>query len=374
MKVKKMLSALVASCMMLAFVGCSPASGPASIATDQPAEPAKKEEPAQAETPKETETSGALPKIGVTIYKYDDNFMTFTRNAIQAAAEGKAELTMNDSQNDQAKQNDQVDTLIAKGVDGLIINLVDPGAAPTIAEKAKAAGIPVVFINKEYPDGTNSIGYDQTWYVGTNSAESGIIQGELILDAWKANPTWDKNGDQTIQYVMLMGEPGHPDAEARTKESIATINAAGIQTEDLGTQTGMWDATKGKELMETWLAAKGDNIEMVICNNDGMALGAVEALNAAGYFQGDKYMPVVGVDAIPEALELIKQGKMLGTVLNDPLNQGKAAVELAINATAGKDVLEGTSWQLDDTLAVRVPYVAITNDNLGVAEEAYGLK
>lgn len=369
MKLKKVLSVFLASCMMLAFVGCSPSTESSSSSTETKTETVEK-----AEEPQKEETSGKLPKIGVTIYKYDDNFMTFTRNAIQAAADGKAELTMNDSQNDQAKQNDQVDTLIAKGVDGLIINLVDPGAAPTIAEKAKVANIPVVFINKEYPDGTNNVGYDQTWYVGTNSAESGIIQGELIIDAWKANPDWDKNGDSKIQYVMLMGEPGHPDAEARTKESIATINAAGIETEDLGTQTGMWDATKGKELMETWLAAKGDGIEMVICNNDGMALGAVEALNAAGYFQDDKYMPVVGVDAIPEALELIKQGKMLGTVLNDPLNQGKAAVELALNATQGKDILEGTSWQLDDTLAVRVPYVAITNDNLGVAEEAYGLK
>nr|WP_307993190.1 galactose ABC transporter substrate-binding protein [uncultured Niameybacter sp.] len=353
MKMKKVLSVFLASCMMMAFVGCSQAgSTPA----------------ASGET-----SGGSLPKIGVTIYKYDDNFMTFTRNAIQDSAKDKAEVTMNDSQNDQAKQNDQVDTLLAKGVDALVINLVDPGAAPTIAEKAKAKNVPVVFINKEYPDGTNKIDYDKAWYVGTNSAESGIIQGQLIIDAWKANPTWDKNGDQTIQYVMLMGEPGHPDAEARTKESIASINAAGIKTEDLGTQTGMWDATKGKELMETWLAAKGDSIEMVICNNDGMALGAVEALNAAGYFQGDKYMPVVGVDAIPEALELIKQNKMLGTVLNDPLNQGKAAVELALNAAQGKDVLEGTSWKLDDTLAVRVPYVAITKDNLGVAEEAYGL-
>ncbi|MGL4738752.1 MAG: galactose/glucose ABC transporter substrate-binding protein MglB [Cellulosilyticaceae bacterium] len=354
MKMKKMLGVLLVGCMAIGFVGC----GNSSTTTSAPAGDS---------------ASGDLPTIGVTIYKYDDNFMTFTRGAVEKAADGKAKLIMNDSQNDQAKQNDQVDAMIAKGVKALAINLVDPGAAPTIAEKAKAAGIPVVFFNKEYPDGTNAVGYDKAWYVGTNSAESGIIQGELISDAWKANAGWDKNGDGVMQYVMLMGEPGHPDAEARTKESVATVEAAGIKTEELAKQTGMWDATKGKELMETWLAAHGDKIEMVICNNDGMALGAVEALNAAGYFQGDKTMPVVGVDAIPEALELIKQGKMLGTVLNDPLNQGKATVELAINAALGKDVLEGTSWQLDDTLAVRVPYVAITKDNIAVAEEAYGI-
>lgn len=315
-----------------------------------------------------------LPVIGVTIYKYDDNFMSFTRSAIETAAEGKAELIMNDSQNDQAKQNDQVDAMIAKKVDALAINLVDPGAATAIAEKAKAAGIPLVFFNKEYPEGTDKIPYDDVVYVGTTSAESGVIQGELILDAWKANPDWDKNGDGTMQYVMLMGEPGHPDAEARTKESVATVEAAGIPTQEIALQTGMWDASKAKELMETWLAAHGDDIEMVICNNDGMALGAVEALKAAGYFADGKYMPVVGVDAIPEALELIKEKQILGTVLNDPLNQGKATMELAINAALGKDFLEGTSWELDPTKAVRVPYVAITEDNLGVAEEAYGLK
>ena len=314
-----------------------------------------------------------LPVIGVTIYKYDDNFMSFTRAAIDKAAEGKATLIMNDSQNDQAKQNDQVDAMIAKKVDALAINLVDPGAATAIAEKAKNAGIPVVFFNKEYPEGTDKIPYDQTIYVGTTSAESGIIQGELILDAWKANPAWDKNGDGVLQYVMLMGEPGHPDAEARTKESIATLEAGGIKTEEIALQAATWDASKAKEFMEIWLAAHGDKIEVVISNNDGMALGAVEALKAGGYFTGDKYMPVVGVDAIPEALELIREGQILGTVLNDPLNQGKATIELAINAALGKDFLEGTSWEVDATKAVRVPYVAITNDNLGVAEEAYGI-
>lgn len=350
MKFKKALSLAVAGLMVLGVAGCSNSSQ-------------------QSQT--NSGAGGSVPKIGVTIYKYDDNFMSFTRTAIQNAATDKAEITMNDSQNDQAKQNDQVDAMIAKGVQALAINLVDPGAAPAIAAKAQAAGIPVVFFNKEYPEGTDQVGYDKAWYVGTTSAESGIIQGELIVDAWKANADWDKNGDGKMQYVMLMGEPGHPDAEARTSESVATVQAAGIQTEELAKQTGMWDASKGKELMETWLAAHGDKIEMVICNNDGMALGAVEALKAAGYFTGDKYMPVVGVDAIPEALELIKLNQMLGTVLNDPLNQGKATIELAINAAQGKDVLEGTSWKLDETRAVRVPYVAITLDNIAVAEEAY---
>lgn len=346
---RKLFSFLLIATMAMGFTACS-----SNTATPAPAETAGTETPG-AEAPADEK-----PLIGVTIYKYDDNFMSFVRQNIEKAADGKAELIMNDSQNDQAKQNDQVDAMIAKGVKALAINLVDPGAAPAIAEKAKAANIPVVFFNKEYPDGTDKIGYDKAWYVGTTSAESGVIQGELIAEGWKANASWDKNGDGKMQYVMLMGEPGHPDAEARTKFSVDTVVAAGIEVQELAKQTGMWDAAKGKELMETWLAAHGEKIEMVICNNDGMALGAVEALKASGYFEGDKFMPVVGVDAIPEALDLVEKGQMAGTVLNDAENQGKATLELAINAALGKDVLEGTSWVLDETKAVRVPYVAVT--------------
>jgi methyl-galactoside transport system substrate-binding protein len=277
---------------------------------------------------------------------------------------------MNDSQNSQATQNDQVDTMISKGAKSLAINLVDPQAASAIIEKAKAADLPVIFFNKE-PDAAVLASYDKAWYVGTTSAESGIIQGEVIVNAWTANPTWDRNGDGVMSYVLLKGEPGHPDAEARTKYVVETVVAAGIKVEELELQTGMWDSVKGKELMDAWIAKHGDAIEMVICNNDGMALGAIQSLNASGYFEGDKFMPVVGVDAIPDALEQIKAGKMVGTVLNDAKNQGGATFDLALNVANGKDPLEGTEWTLDETKAVRVPYVAVTIDNIAFAEEAY---
>lgn len=365
MKLKKTLAVMLACAMMASFAACGSSS--ASTESGEAAE-------GGSETTETTEASGDLPEIGVTIYKYDDNFMTYTRTAMENAAEGKATLIMNDSQNDQAKQGDQVDTMLQKGVKSLIINLVDPSAAPTIAEKAKAQNVPVVFINKEYPDGTNAIGYDKCVYVGTTSEESGIIQGQLILDAWNANKdTWDKNGDGKLQYVMLMGEVGHPDAEARTKYSISTLNDAGVETEELANQSATWDTTKAKELMETWLGAHGDKIEAVISNNDGMALGAIEALKAAGYFEGDKFMPVFGVDALPEALDCIEDGTMVGTVLNDPLGQGTAAVDIALNYANGKEPLEGTEYELDETGAVRVPYQPITKDNLDVARTAYGM-
>jgi len=133
----------------------------------------------------------------------------------------------------------------------------------------------------------------------------------------------------------------------------------------------MWDATKATEKMDAWLAKYSDKIEFVIANNDGMALGAIASLEKAGYFSGDKYMPVVGVDAIPEALEMIEKGKMVGSILNDAKNQGKATIDLATNAAKGKDVLDGTSWKLDDSKAVRVPYVEVTKGNIQVGKDAY---
>ncbi|MGO1820265.1 MAG: galactose/glucose ABC transporter substrate-binding protein MglB [Senegalia sp. (in: firmicutes)] len=321
------------------------------------------------------ETSGEASEgntaVGVTIYKFDDSFMSFVRRSIEESADGRADLTLVDSQNDQAKQNEQVDTMISKGVKALAINLVTPQAASSIIEKAKSEELPVVFFNKE-PSESDMQSYDKTWYVGTESSQSGIIQGELVAESWEANPDWDKNGDGKIQYVLLKGEPGHPDAEARTKYVIETIEDKGIEVEELELQTGMWDSVKGKELMDAWLSKHGEDIEYVIANNDGMALGAINSLQGEGYFEGDKFMPVVGVDAIPDALTKIEEGVMVGSVLNDAGNQGKATIDLALNAAAGKDVTEGTDWELIDDKYVRVPYVAITMDNLDVAKESYG--
>lgn len=330
----------------------------------------QKETAAPADTGSAEAPAAEVPKVGVTIYKFDDNFMSFVRRAIETNAEGQADLILNDSQNSQATQNEQVDMMISKGVKVLAINLVDPQAAPTIITKAKEADLPVVFFNKE-PNANDLASYDKTWYVGTASAEAGVIQGQMMADMWKANSDWDRNGDGVMQYVLLKGEPGHPDAEARTEFSIKTVEEAGIEVEELELQTGMWDSVKGKELMDAWIAKHGDSIEFVVCNNDGMALGAVQSLKSAGYFDGGTYMPVVGVDAIPDALEQIKAGYMAGTVLNDAKNQGKATFELAMNAAMGNAILEGTDWTLDDMKAVRVPYVAVTEENLAFAEEAY---
>jgi len=278
--------------------------------------------------------------LGFTIYKYDDNFMSVVRKGIEKEGQQHKDvkLLMNDSQNDQSKQNDQVDVLISKGVKALAINLVDPAAAPVVIEKAKEYNIPVVFYNKE-PSKEALASYDKAYYVGTDSKESGIIQGDIIAKQWKAHPEWDLNKDGVIDYVLLKGEPGHPDAEARTTYVTKTLtDSYKIKTNALNVDTAMWDTAQAKDKTDAWLSGpNGNKIEVVIANNDGMAMGAVEALKA----QGKTKIPVFGVDALPEALALIKSGAMAGTVLNDASNQAKAKIWLKVNQQV--KALSGTS-------------------------------
>ncbi|MEI2602613.1 galactose/glucose ABC transporter substrate-binding protein MglB [Erwinia aphidicola] len=300
-------------------------------------------------------------RIGVTIYKYDDNFMSVVRKDIEKEAKNNpdVQLLMNDSQNSQSTQNDQVDVMVAKGVKAMAINLVDPAAAAVVISKAKANDIPVVFFNKE-PSAKALASYDKAYYVGTDSKESGVKQGELIEKQWKANAAWDLNKDGQIQFVLLKGEPGHPDAEARTKYVIETLNKDGLKTQQLHMDTAMWDTAQAKDKMDAWLSGpNGNKIEVVIANNDAMAMGAVEALKA----HNKSSVPVFGVDALPEALAMVKSGAMAGTVLNDAENQAKATFDMAKNLAAGKPATEGTNYKLDGKV-VRVAYVPVDKENL----------
>ena len=300
-------------------------------------------------------------RIGVTIYKYDDNFMSVVRKDIEKEAKNSpdVQLLMNDSQNSQSTQNDQVDVMVAKGVKAMAINLVDPAAAAVVISKAKANDIPVVFFNKE-PSAKALASYDKAYYVGTDSKESGVKQGELIEKHWKANAAWDLNKDGQIQFVLLKGEPGHPDAEARTKYVIETLNKGGLKTQQLHMDTAMWDTAQAKDKMDAWLSGpNGNKIEVVIANNDAMAMGAVEALKA----HNKSSVPVFGVDALPEALAMVKSGAMAGTVLNDAENQAKATFDMAKNLAAGKPATEGTNYKLDGKV-VRVAYVPVDKENL----------
>ncbi len=299
--------------------------------------------------------------VGFTIYKYDDNFMSVVRQAIEkeASTDQEIKLLMNDSQNSQSMQNDQIDIMLARGVKALAINLVDPAAAPVIIQKAKMDDVPIVFFNKE-PAPEVLASYDKAYYVGTDSKESGVIQGELIAKHWQANTAWDLNKDGILQYVLLKGEPGHPDAEARTTYVIKTLNDRGIKTDQLHLDTAMWDTAMAKDKMDAWVSGpNGNKFEVVITNNDGMAMGAIESLKAAD----KKEVPVFGVDALSEALALVRSGAMVGTVLNDADNQAKAAFEMTRNLANGRPAEEGTKWIVINKV-VRIPYVGIDKSSL----------
>lgn len=299
-------------------------------------------------------------KVGVLIYKYDDTYISTVRQALEKEAEGmEVELLMNDAKGDQAQQNDQLDILIQKDVDALIVNIVDIGAAESVIEKAKAADIPVVFFNRE-PDASVLKSYDKARFVGTKPEEAGIIQGEIMAEIWEAGD-FDRNDDETIQYVMLKGDADNPEAIARTEYSIKTLNDKGIKTEELGLQVANWDTDKANQAVEAWLAKDGDKIEYVIANNDGMASGAISALQNAGYNKGeeDKFIPVFGVDATDEAKDLIDKGFMSATVKQDGEAMAKGVLAMAMNAGKDKDFLDGTDYEYDETeISVRIPYQA----------------
>ena len=160
-----------------------------------------------------------------------------------------------------------------------------------------------------------------------------------------------------MQYIMLKGEPGHQDAELRTEYSIKAVEDAGIKVEKLAEDTGMWDRVKGQEKMAAFLAKHGDSIEAVFANNDDMALGAIEALKAAGYFKDGKFMPVVGVDATAPALQALEEGTLLGTVLNDAKNQGRATFNIAYVLGKGETpTKENIGYEITDGKYVWVPY------------------
>jgi methyl-galactoside transport system substrate-binding protein len=301
------------------------------------------------------------PKIGVAIYKFDDTFMSYVRNAITDNAKDKAEVEVVDSQNAQPTQNDQVDAFLSKKMKAIAINPVDRTAAAAIIGKAKAKKTPVVFFNREpLPEDMKS--WDKVYYVGAKAEQSGTMQGQIVADYWKANPAADKNKDGKIQYIMIKGEPGHQDAELRTQFSIKAVTDAGIQVDKLAEDTAYWDRPKAFDKMKSYLAKFKDKIEVVFCNNDDMALGAIEALKADGYFTGKKQIVVVGVDATAPALQAIADGTLLGTVLNDAKNQGKATFDLAYALAKNTDVTKA-GWEITDGKYVWVPYQKVTKDN-----------
>ena len=301
-------------------------------------------------------------KIGVCIYRFNDAFMLRFRNAMSAESEKLgAKIEIADGQDDQATQNEQIENFINEGVNVLIINPVDRMAAQPIIDKAKAANIPVVFINRE-PTEEMLASYEKAFYVGAKAEESGTAEGELIAEYFKAHPEADKNHDGKLQFILLKGQNGHQDMILRSKYSVEAIKNAGIEPVEIASAIANWDKVQAMNIMNAFTMAIGpENIEAVIANNDEMALGAIEALKNSDYNKGDAnfYIPVVGVDANASALDAMDKGEMLGTVLNDADNQGAAAVKLANVLASGGDV-KSIGYEITDNKYIWIPYQKVT--------------
>ena len=349
---KKLVSVMAAVAMTATMMaGCS-SSQPAettAAATEAATEAAAEEKAEETEAAEETAeaaaeaASGDLAdkKVGVCIYQFSDNFMTLFRNELQSYLEAqgfKAEnITIVDGANDQATQTNQIQNFITQGVDVLIINPVNSSSAATITDMVADANIPLVYINRE-PDAQE----EQRWadnnmkvcYVGCDARQSGTMQGELIADLGLEKV--DLNGNGKIDYIMIKGDPENVDAQYRTEFSIKALEDAGLEVNKLDEQVGMWQQEQAQQLVANSLAQYGNDIEVVFCNNDAMALGALQAIQAAGRTVGtDIYL--VGVDALSEALEDVIAGTMTGTVFNDHFAQSHSAADAAIAYVNGED-------------------------------------
>lgn len=325
---------------------------------------------------KEEVTIASDSKVAVFYYSGTDNYVGSVKKAMDKQLD---ELGVSyddyDAQNSQEMQNSQIDEAIKNGATALIVNIVNAGSkedSTAILEKAKKASIPVIFFNRSIEpvgeEGSILNSYDNCAYVGTDPVQAGQMQGDLIGRYIADNyDTVDLNSDGKISYAMFMGQEGNIEAINRTQYAVENANTlieqakgkgyelvyfdeASLETPYQVDPDGAWSAEAAKKYMKENLAAYNDTnhnmIEVVICNNDSMAKGAIEALNEVGYNKGKEdassiMIPVFGVDATEDAKQLIADGKMEGTIKQDAEGMASAIVAMIANESNGKELMEG---------------------------------
>jgi methyl-galactoside transport system substrate-binding protein len=316
-----------------------------------------------------------VPYIGITIFDFTNTFVGYIRNGINYYMNEKypsLKFMMVNGENVQATQTERIDTMISRGVNILAVNPVDTSAGETIVAKAKAAGLPVVFFNR-MPTLQVLNSYDKCWYVGLDALYQGQLEGEMVADAWKKDSArFDTNHDGVLQYVLMTGTPGHSDATDRANGFYAGIKASGISAQQIATQPANWNTAKAVETMNSWIGKFGEKIEMVVCSNDAMALGAVEALKANGLITAKKAIPVIGVNALPETAELIKSGVMLGSILTSTYDTARAVIDICMNVVNGRAPDANLEWKMTGKI-VKIPEKKITIENVGEAIAGYKL-
>ena len=331
--------------------------------------------------------AGSSLDVAVFYYDFSDVYISSVRNSMNSQLDALGVKYNNyDGAGNQSQQTDQINTAIANGANLLIVNIVEtssPDAAQNAVEAARTAGIPIIFFNREVSNEVvNS--YEKCAFVGTDAPEAGHMQGKLVGEYLLANyDAVDLNGDGTISYVMFKGQEGNAEAEARTQFGVEDANAvltaagkpelvyynASATDKYLVDQGGKWSAQAANDYMSSILSeyseTNGNMIELLICNNDGMAEGAVSALQGAGYNTGDgKTIPVFGVDATDSAKQLINEGKMTGTIKQDAEGMASTIVNLVSSVKNGGNLMDNTSsFNVDEGVAkIRVPYATYTGE------------
>ena len=331
-------------------------------------------------------SDGSKGEVSVLYYTFSDTYISSVRSAMdKLLKDAGVKFNDYDANGNQTQQTEQVDVAIAKGSSALIVNVVDTGsndAAQTIVNKAKAANIPVIFFNRSV-DETVVKSYDKCVFVGTDYEMAGHMQGEMIGKYIVENfGKLDLNGDGKLSYVMFKGQEGNLEAIARTKYGVEDCNklltAAGkpelsfydASNSDkyLVDQDGQWSSAAATNYMSTILAqyseANKNMVELVIANNDDMALGAISALHAAGYNTGSgKTIPIFGVDATDAGKSAIKSGAMTGTIRQDGDGMASTIFTVMNNLRDGKGTFEGVdSENVVGTWRVNIPYYEYTGE------------
>ncbi len=325
-------------------------------------------------------------EVAVFWYTFGDTYLSSVRAALNSALTNAGVKYQDyDANGSQTTQTEQIQTAITKGASVLVVNIVDASsddATQAIVDMAKNANTPLVFFNRSVSEEIVSA-YDKAAYVGTDYTQAGHMQGKMIGDYLIANyDALDLNGDGVISYVMFKGQEGNAEADARTQYGVedadAVLTAAGKPqlsfydanntSKYLVDQNGAWSAAQGQDYMQTILAqyseANNNMIELVIANNDDMALGAIAALQAAGYNNGTgKTIPVFGVDATDAAKEKIADGSMTGTIKQDAVGMAEAISTITQNLAAGKATFDGIdSANVVGTWRVNIPYSSYTGE------------
>lgn len=301
-------------------------------------------------------------KIGVTVYDQYDTFVSqlmekFNTYASEKEAETGVAINVEvyNASTSQSTQNSQVETMINDGCNVVCVNLVDRTDPSTVIDLAEKSEVPVIFFNRELVE-EDLERWNQLYYVGATALESGILQGELAVDAFHNNPLVDKNHDGVLQYVILEGEAGHQDSIVRTEYCVSSIVDSGVSVEKLGYAIANWNRAQAQTKMAQLINQYGSEIELVLSNNDDMALGAIDALKVA-QIDMTEWPVIVGIDGTDVGLEAVKNGELAGTVYNDKEGQAAAMLNLAYGLSTGGDL---SDLNLQDNKYIRLPYGKVT--------------